>query len=506
MYSIQFWLRLPEGKTSWTRDRTEFSPSLKHGNSSSRDCFGPKRALPRACRAAVLICVVLTSAVGTAQAIVSNPTSLQTITQPVGTSFNVNTISQTVFADQWCLYPGILDETCLQRAIDVGLPSNGGTVAVPAGTYNIAHTVVVDKDNITLAGSGDSTILNIAIGVTAISVGIPANSPPTSARNFTTIQRMHFQGAGAGETAIWLQRAHQTLIERVSSWNVGTGVKVSDASFNNYISNFYLGECANCVFISNANSTNSGFGATDFFISNGALAPADGGYGLYWENGDGLYVSQVTILHGVKGIALVPNLNQQTSSGFFTEVVSDTTDQQTWILYPQGGKVKRIVATNCWASSSKTAEGVLISGTSGVVDGFHWIGGQVLNNAHAGIFVSKGNGVVVKNIDIQDSHIYSNSTAVPAVFDGIVIDTNVSRVHITNNTIGNGPGVIKNQQRYGIKLSGTVLANSVVMGNDTSCNVTGGIAPGFSQLNTILSYNLSAPLADDPTCSLEGGN
>lgn len=60
-----------------------------------------------------------------AQNIVADPTGSQKISQPSGTEFSVNRFEKSVFADQY---------TSIQSAINA-LPSTGGVVYVPPGTY-----------------------------------------------------------------------------------------------------------------------------------------------------------------------------------------------------------------------------------------------------------------------------------------------------------------------------------------------------------------------------------
>jgi parallel beta-helix repeat protein len=60
------------------------------------------------------------------------------------------------------LHPGgNASEVEIQRALDQ-LPAGGGTVILPPGIYEIHHPVILNRNGMTLSGSGDRTILRLA--------------------------------------------------------------------------------------------------------------------------------------------------------------------------------------------------------------------------------------------------------------------------------------------------------------------------------------------------------
>lgn len=46
----------------------------------------------------------------------------------------------------------------IQEAVNA-LPDSGGTVFIPAGRYEVAQSIVVDRSNVTLMGAGSGTVL-----------------------------------------------------------------------------------------------------------------------------------------------------------------------------------------------------------------------------------------------------------------------------------------------------------------------------------------------------------
>lgn len=77
----------------------------------------------------------------------SNPTTSQTITQPAGTTLNVNNLNYVANAALYCTTPGTLDGTCLSNAATA---SDSVYLAPLAGnsTYTITSTVTLSQANL----------------------------------------------------------------------------------------------------------------------------------------------------------------------------------------------------------------------------------------------------------------------------------------------------------------------------------------------------------------------
>lgn len=88
---------------------------------------------------------------------------------------------------------GEFDELTINQAIkEVGI--SGGTVLLRPGTYNIHQNVLITYDNITLMGTGWSTILKLAPNVELDDAGLLRSAFPESRRNFevTHFDNQHF--------------------------------------------------------------------------------------------------------------------------------------------------------------------------------------------------------------------------------------------------------------------------------------------------------------------------
>src|SRR5690606_32557683 len=56
------------------------------------------------------------------------------------------------------LCDGTNDQVEINNAIDA-LPASGGEVVILDGTYNITATIIVNKDNVSIRGNGNATVL-----------------------------------------------------------------------------------------------------------------------------------------------------------------------------------------------------------------------------------------------------------------------------------------------------------------------------------------------------------
>jgi hypothetical protein len=111
------------------------------------------------------------------------------------------------------------DTTAIQAALDA-VPSSGGTVLLPAGTYVITSTLVIDKENTVLEGVGTSSIIMIASSALTIDAIRVGNGSTTRAQcairslRLTSAAQKTASGVGIHLTKcfkIWLQNL---LIEK----------------------------------------------------------------------------------------------------------------------------------------------------------------------------------------------------------------------------------------------------------------------------------------------------
>jgi len=97
----------------------------------------------------------------------------------------------------------IKEKTCdaIQKAI-YQLPTEGGELVLMPGTYTCTAPIIIDKNNVTLRGSGPATLLRLADNVNApvLVMGVTENIPSRSVRHVRVIDLM-IDGNRANQTA-----------------------------------------------------------------------------------------------------------------------------------------------------------------------------------------------------------------------------------------------------------------------------------------------------------------
>jgi len=142
------------------------------------------------------------------------------------------------------------DYTDIQSAIDA-LPATGGEIHVKAGTYIITTGITINKSNVTIVGSGFSTIIQTTSNISIFYASSKTN---------IDISNLYILGAGAGHTdnlafeyaTVTYSKIKYCKIDSVGSF----GVYLSTTSSNNIISNNII---SNCVYdgIYTSNGTNN---------------------------------------------------------------------------------------------------------------------------------------------------------------------------------------------------------------------------------------------------------
>jgi Pectate lyase superfamily protein len=97
------------------------------------------------------------------------------------------------------LPPGVSGDE-IQKALN-SLPASGGEVVLPPETFSVRQPIILDRDNVTLRGSGSNTVLRLADNANCpvIIMGDPVSSPKSTVKNLCV-----------RDLAIDGNRAHQT--------------------------------------------------------------------------------------------------------------------------------------------------------------------------------------------------------------------------------------------------------------------------------------------------------
>ena len=135
----------------------------------------------------------------------------------------------------------------IQAAIE-GLPAAGGAVLVAAGTYVCSEPVVIDRDRVTLRGTGRATVLRLADGANwpVLVLGQRSQANPTIARTDIHVADLsidgnrsnqqfecHLSNACAGtdflrNNGLSLRRVVDVLIENLSVKSASSGGLVAE--------------------------------------------------------------------------------------------------------------------------------------------------------------------------------------------------------------------------------------------------------------------------------------
>ncbi|HXA45772.1 MAG TPA: glycosyl hydrolase family 28-related protein, partial [Candidatus Angelobacter sp.] len=120
----------------------------------------------------------------------------------------------------------------IQKALDV-LPAAGGAVYLPAGEFTITQPIILKRDNQTLRGAGETTILRLAADANCpvIILGEPVNRPKHTVKNLCVADLLidgnrfqqsrelwHLSGEGSEirNNGITIQRVSGSLVQDIT--------------------------------------------------------------------------------------------------------------------------------------------------------------------------------------------------------------------------------------------------------------------------------------------------
>lgn len=150
--------------------------------------------------------------------------------------FTVGTSTAGWTADQVdYLCDGTADQVEINAAI-TALPATGGEVVILDGTYNLTGVILVNKNNVTLSGNGNSTKLVRAFSG---SITEPGMIYVTSSNN--TIKYLQLDGvkdtySGSNNSGIYLNNsASNTITGNTCNNNNNNGIYLDSSNINNTI-------------------------------------------------------------------------------------------------------------------------------------------------------------------------------------------------------------------------------------------------------------------------------
>lgn len=377
------------------------------------------------------------------------------------------------------------DTSSIQSAIN-SLPSSGGTVRLPAGTYVISQPITIDKDAVSLEGIGAASIIRVssgALGIDVIKIGNGTTTRAHCAVRNLKISADGFKTAGRGIVLnkcfkIWLQNLlienqYRALhfINTTEVWLSASDIrdtKEHGLFIDNAIGQGFDWYINDCVF-DNPNVTNTGSG-------------------IYWDGGETLVVNGIDLLRFSTGLTINPSAGRESRFGFLNGLIADTSgDNNIHITNTGSGNTVGLTFSNCW-SGTAVNYGVLIDRPgSGIVQGVRWIGGKIFHNGLAGVRFAGGQDMHIDNCDV-----IANSQTVSAARHGVEVGANINEFSVKGCRIGGGYEQ-GDTHGYAIHIDAGTSDHYMIVNNDChGNNNTPKIDDNGSGVNKVVANNLVA--------------
>lgn len=387
----------------------------------------------------------------------------------------VPSLNGVIQADRSCNTPGLLDQSCIQNAIN-SCPSTGlCAIHVPAGTYNIASTIswTSPKANLKVECDGQASILLAATAaVSILSIGDSSHSVGGVDWNGCFFSQTHGSPTGVGVTLLNPNFDHFDNF-RISNFSQNlslSGTGGANVCQDTHITNFLI-EGATSIGI----LYNCAGGGVD--INSGFVFQAPNvGYAIDILQAAGGDINNTGTLGGTYGLVISPGASQIVALMLFDSDVFDTGTAGAVAIAPgSNGDVHVLNFSNTYISNS--GNGVSITGTASTnISDISFVGGEIIHNTNTGVVINAG-GSTMKNIGIKNNQIIGNSLAGLNSFSGITINGSVSNWAITGNTCGNdavGMGVAN--QAYCLSQTGSASDFYLFANNDCTTSNLGCIS------------------------------
>lgn len=358
--------------------------------------------------------------------------------------FNVN--------DEYAASPGISDTAAIQNAIDKAIAAGGGVVLIPAGTYVLTASLIVDSalhsTPVTLQGVGPgpaqvgapyaantNTTLSIDPAATFDAI-VATNSDSVTIKSLTILST----SARANGCGIKLSGATNVLVEDVILKNQRVGIYIKAGYYHRInrgqwtIPSDGIGLWVDGDAISGAAGESN-----DTYIYG---ISASGGWAAFRiQHTGGLWLTACDSIRSTYGLLIDPLPNQKVLWSTIESCYFDTASSATVRIATAGGIVRGLVFNDCWTSSMTASAGHCMM-IAGDVDGIQISGQRLFNN-------SGGHGLLVSGV----KNIYVNSS----VASGITNGAGFCFVSTTNFAVRDchaGPYAVFTGNQYGIYVDG----------------------------------------------------
>lgn len=375
------------------------------------------------------------------------------------------------------------DTAAIQSAIDT-LPSAGGLVMIPAGTYVVSSPLTL-TEGAQLQGEGSGSILRAASG--SLNSDIIRVGDGTSTISFAAIRHLKISADGqkTGGSAIALNRAYRIWLESLSLEFQYRGVYIRNSTA------IWLNRSDIRDTKENAITIESDLGQGFEWYIDSVLCDnptvTNIGTGLLWNGGESLHVTHSNFQRFTNGFVVDTSSGRESRFGFIDGMICDfSSDNNIRLTNSGSGATVGLTFTNCW-SGTATNYGVLIDRPgAGLVQGMRWVGGKVFHNGLAGFRIAGGQDTHISNCDV-----IANSQTISSARHGIEIGGNISEFSIIGCRIGGGYQQ-GDTQGYAVHIDAGTSDHYIIASNDChGNNNTPKINDNGSGANKVVANNLA---------------
>lgn len=393
---------------------------------------------------------------------------------PTGTGGVLRTINSRLgeyvsTKDFGALGDDVADDAAAFQAAHDALPSNGGTILAPPGTYKLSSAVTFTKPT-RLVGAG--------VKATTIKTSSATANVIVFDCAYCAVESIGFDTSVTRTAGSYIQVTINCIRSRIRDFlmvNGFTGITLV---------------CADTVWIENGDifdTATGGYGIR--FIGDGVTPAGNDLYvnkvtmsgasnvataGIQITNNGAINITDCDIIRHGSCLLINPGSGEVASAIYAVNSYFDTATNGVVIDPAAGGTVAQCHFIGCWMGAH-SGHGVII-GSTGTIRGVEFLGAQIFSNVTRGVFLGGG-----LDVNFVGGAICGNTG------DGVTVSANVSDWHFTGTRIGNGYG--KSGNANGIVVSAGSSNRFSIIGCDISGNTGSNLTDGGTGLVKRVSNN-----------------
>jgi len=350
------------------------------------------------------------------------------------------------------LCDGENDQEEIMQAL-YALPT-GGEVVILDGTYNITASINIPKDNVSLRGNGNATILKRMYNSTSENSGDTARGLITlNGKSGCKIQGLQIDGDKSKYSAsynygIYLTSSsnNNTVTGNTCNNSSNSGIYLSSSSNNTVTGNACNDNSNSGIYLSSSSNDNT---VTVNTCNNNNL------YGIYlYSSSNNNTVTDNTCSNNSRGIYIVSSNNNT--------VTGNTYNNNNYGIYLSSSSNNTITGNTCNNNSDSGISGIYLSSSSNNTI----TGNTCNNNSSDGIYLySSSNNTITGNTckNNSNSGIYLSSSSNDNTVTGNTCNNSKYGINLDSSSNNTVTGNNCNNNNYGIRLSSS--SNNTITGN-----------------------------------------